>query len=119
MRRRWSTLVGTFVFAAAPLLHGQKATERFIPIGKSPGLSGKVTILGDVAAVDAAARTLTVENRTIKVTEATRIWLDRTRAQKPVEDGRFEDLKPGVRVEIKLREQEPKDAEWVKVEVAS
>ena len=34
-------------------VHGQKATERYIPIGQSPGLSGKYTYIGSIECIDA------------------------------------------------------------------
>ena len=95
---------------------GQKATEQFIPIGESPGLSGQYTYIGALEAVDAVARTITIEGRSVQVTAATRIWLDRSAAQLPNLSGSFEDLQPGRRVEIHYLDAEQRErAAWIKV----
>jgi hypothetical protein len=102
--------------------HGQKATEQFIPIGQSPGVSLKYTSIGAIAAVDAGARTVTVADpagrRTVRVTDKTRIWLDRTKIKQTNISGSFADLQTGRRVEVKYEDPARRDvAEWVKVEV--
>ena len=55
-------------------------TERFIPIGQSPGLSGTVTFIGTVDSIERTDMIITVRNqnqsRRAKVTEFTNIWLD-------------------------------------------
>jgi len=102
--------------------HGQKATEQFIPIGQSPGVSLKVTSIGEIADVNAAARTVTIADpagrRTVRVTDQTRIWLDRTRIKQSNLSGSFADLRTGRRVEVKYADPARREvAEWVKVEV--
>jgi hypothetical protein len=102
--------------------HGQKSTEQYIPIGKSPGLSGKYTSIGLLTAVDARARTITVADsagpKTLKLTDTTRIWLDRSKLRKSSISGKFADLVKGRRVEAKYEHPDRKNvAEWVKVEV--
>ena len=77
--------VAVLLLAAATAAHGQRLTEMFIPIGESPGLSGKHTIIGTISAVDAKTRIITCvygsETITAKVTDRTRIWLDRSKAK--------------------------------------
>lgn len=102
--------------------HGQKATEQFIPIGQSPGLSVKYSSIGEIADVNAAARTVTIADpagrRTVRVTDRTRIWLDRTKLKQTNLSGSFTDLQKGRRVEVKYEDPARRDvAEWVKVEV--
>ena len=98
--------------------HGQKQTERYIPLGQSPGLSGKATGIGLIEAVDAAARTITVGGRTVAVTGATRIWLDRSRLKLTTLDGSFADLQRGRRVEVMPDAATPgASALWIKVEM--
>ncbi len=102
--------------------HGQKATEQFIPIGQSPGVSQKYTSIGEIADVNAAARTVTIADpagrRTVRVTDKTRIWLDRTKLKQSNLSGSFADLQQGRRVEVKYEDPARRDvAEWVKVEV--
>src|SRR5207249_10408235 len=61
----------------------QKTTEQFIPVGQSPGLSGKHTVIGTVQAVNARDHTVTIagpaETRSATVTDRTRIWLHQRR----------------------------------------
>jgi len=102
--------------------HGQRETEQYIPIGQSPGLSQKSTSIGEIAEVDPQAKTVTIADpagrRTVKVTEKTRIWLDRTKLKQTNLTGSFADLKTGRRVEVKYDDPKRREvAEWVKVEV--
>lgn len=108
--------------AGASFAHSQEATERFIPIGRSPGLSGKATTIGTIEAADAGARSLTVAGagapRKAAVTDRTRIWVDRSRLQQGNTNGSFADLQKGRRVEIKWDAKKSDAAEWIKVETA-
>ena len=108
--------------AALPPAHAQKATEQFIPLGQSPGLSGKLTSIGEIAEADARERTLTVVEtagpRTVKITEKTRIFLDRSKLKQTNLTGTFADLQKGRRVEVKYEDPVLKQAaDWVKVEI--
>ena len=103
--------------------HAQKETERYIPLGQSPGVSQKYTSIGEISHVDPAARTVTVTEqagrRTVKITEKTRIWLDRTKLKQANLSGSFTDLQKGRRVEVKYEDPERRQiADWVKVEIA-
>lgn len=77
----------------------QRATELFIPIGKSPGLSreGK-TIIGKVSAAD--NKTVTVSGRSVHVVDVSEVYLDRSAARKQNTYGKFDDIKTGTSVEI-------------------
>jgi len=99
----------------------QKATEIFIPIEKSPGLSGKYTVIGKIDSTRNQDQTITVtdstESHIFKVTERTKIWLDRSRLKLTNQKGAFEDLQMGLLVEVKYEGEEHKDAaEWIKVQ---
>lgn len=113
-------LLGNISFA-----HGQKAAERFIPIGQSPGVSGKFAHVGEIESVDAAKRRLTVRGEadrryTATVTGRTRIWLDRSKLKLAAQTGGFADLKPGRRVEVKYEDPaRPGAADWIKVEAGA
>ena len=126
MLRSLSPLV---VVAAILLLssvaHAQKSTERYIPIGQSPGLSGKYTVIGRVAEINMKTRTMTIthESRTwtAKLGDRTQIWLDCSTFQHPSSRGTPEDCKPGLLCEIKFegrRESESITCEWIKVRPA-
>jgi len=127
MRRSTSSLLG---FAGAVLLAGaaqaQKATEIYIPIGRSPGLSDTVTVIGTCTAVAAQDRTVTVrcsgEKWVGRVTEATRIFLDKSQIRQPNTYGTYADLKDGVRIEVKYLEGQRESGgacEWIKVQFAA
>jgi len=110
-------------FCAIPYAHGQKATERYIPLGQSPGVSQKYTSIGEISHVDPAARTVTVTEqagrRTLRITDKTRIWLDRTKLKQANLTGSFADLQTGRRIEVKYEDPERREAaDWVKVEIA-
>ena len=103
--------------------HGQKETERFIPIGQSPGVSQKHTSIGEIAEVDQQKQMVTIVEpagrRTVKITEKTRIWLDRTKLKQTNLVGSFTDLQKGRRIEMKYADPESRQiADWVKVEIA-
>jgi hypothetical protein len=102
-------------------VHGQWETERFIPIGQSPGASWKWTRIGTVTAVDTRARSFVMEDAdgryTVSVPAGARIWLDRSRQKETSLIGTFEDLKAGRRVEVKYRDAEQKkQVHWIKIE---
>ena len=101
----------------------QQATEIYTPIGESPGLSDKVTVIGTIESVDEAGHEITIasdaERWTAEITDETHIWLDRSKVQKPNEYGAFTDLKPERRVELLyVGRQRGHDgpAEWIKVQ---
>ena len=114
--------VAVALLGAISHAHGQKETERFIPIGQSPGVSQKQTSIGEISRVDPAARTVTITEqtgrRTLKITDKTRIWLDRTKLKQANLTGSFADLQKGRRVEVKYEDPERRQiADWVKVEI--
>jgi len=103
--------------------YGQEATEMYIPIGQSPGLSGKGSLIGTLESVDPKTKSVMVSSpsgpRAVAIAERTPIWLDRSLQKQSNRSGVFADLQQGRKVEIKLRKGEPKPvAEWIKVEVA-
>lgn len=119
-RRRLFARCALALLAAPLIARAQKATEQFIPIGQSPGLSGRATVIGTVEAVDAAARTMTVNagatSYRCALTDRTRIWIDRSAQRLSATTGRLADLQKGRRVEVKFTDATRKTAEWVKVE---
>jgi hypothetical protein len=103
--------------------YGQEATEMYIPIGQSPGLSGKGSLIGTLESVDPKTKSVMVSSpsgpRAVAIAGRTLIWLDRSLQKQPNRSGVFADLQQGRKVEIKLRKGEPKPvAEWIKVEAA-
>lgn len=103
-------------------VQGQETTERYIPVGHSPGLSNKYTYIGHIEEVDVQNQTISVRNeqetRTIRLTPQTRIWLDRSQIRQTNSTGSIADLRPGRTVEIKYEDYESKEsADWIKVVV--
>ena len=103
-------------------VHGQQMTEMYIPIGKSPGVSGKSSLLGTIESVNPQKQTLEVSGpsgiQTVVLTDRTRIWLDRTQARLSNQRGTPANLQKGLKVEVKFRDANQKRiAEWVKVQV--
>jgi hypothetical protein len=127
MRKILLTIIAFACVSAAWLgganpAYGQKATEQFIPIGKSPGLSGKYTWVGTIEQFDEQKKSLTVKtesgSKTLTVTDQTRIWLDRSKARLSNINGGFADLKKDRRVEMKYIKDRESELEWIKIEVA-
>jgi hypothetical protein len=52
--------IGVLLLGGTPTAYGQKATEIFIPIGQSPGVSNKTSIVGTIETIDARAQTIVV-----------------------------------------------------------
>jgi hypothetical protein len=101
---------------------GQQATEMFIPIGQSPGLSNKGSVIGTLESMDPGKRMVTISSpsgaQTVGITDRTMIWLDRSEQKQPNQNGAINDLQKGRKVEVKVRKGEPKAvAEWIKVQV--
>lgn len=98
----------------------QQTTEKFIPIGMSPGISGKLSYRGEVVAVDAGAGSFSMQSdgatRTISMDSSTKIWLDRSKIKKPNADGNFGDLKSGLQIEVMYRLDNQLLADWIKIE---
>jgi hypothetical protein len=123
MTRRWITLFA-LLCSAMSIGHGQEATERYIPLGQSPGVSGKTTLIGSVGAVDSAAGSMAVQSgagaQPVKLTPKTRIWLDRSAARQSTLAGTIADLRPGRRVEVKFADERSRSAaEWIKVDAGT
>jgi hypothetical protein len=103
-------------------VHGQEMTEMYIPIGQSPGVSGKSSLIGTIDSVNLQNQTLAISGITgiqaVVLTDRTRVWLDRTQARLSNEVGTLANLQKGLKVEVKFRDANQKRvAEWVKVQV--
>lgn len=98
----------------------QQTTEKFIPIGMSPGVSGKSSFMGSITAVNSANKSFSMQtdgdNKTIGVTSKTRIWLDRSKSKKSSQDGDFGALEAGKRVEVLMNSTDSATATWIKIE---
>ena len=117
-------MVGMLLWGGTPYAHGQEATEVFIPIGESPGQSGKITIIGTIDAVNLATRTITIAGASgpwsAEITDRTSIWLDKSKLRLSNQKGAFTDLGKGRVVEVKYVDSEHKGkgpARWIKVQI--
>ena len=100
----------------------QMATELYIPLGRSPGVSNKSSFIGTIQAYDAGRRIVTLSGEadtiTVSITERTRIWLDRSKLKKRNLVGDTSALLVGRRTEVKFENAGRKQiADWIKVEV--
>ena len=122
MRNQLALFTSIIVVISGVILsaHAQKATEKIIPIGKSPGVSGISTYIGRIDSADATERTVTIRGngqlRSIEITGQTKIWLDLSKYKAKNRAARMPDLKKGRRIEVKHQHDRPDRAEWVKVD---
>jgi hypothetical protein len=97
----------------------QQTAERYIPIGESPGVSGTSSVIGEIVAVDAQTRAISVATdsgrRTLRMTATTRYWLDRSQRQRPNGAGTFADCSVGRFVEVLPSRDDAGTATWVKI----
>lgn len=116
--------IAVLVWGNASSVHGQKATEMYIPLGQSPGASGKHTVIGKIETFNLQSRTVTIAGssgaHTATITSRTKIWLDRSTMKLTNQKGTFSDLQVGRTVEVKY--EDPKQmgkgsAEWIKVQL--
>ena len=116
--RRTSACFLLAALLSAGAAGAQQATERFIPIGKSPGLSGTGTTIGEIRSVEPGPRRVTVGGEggsvTVTVTEATHIWVDRSPSGQANLAGSFDDLVQGRLAEVHPAPEGP-GADWIKV----
>jgi hypothetical protein len=115
--------IGVLLLGGTLYAYGQKATEMFIPIGQSPGLSNKISIIGTIETIDPRAQTIVVTGSSgswsATITDRTKIWLDKSKLRLPNQRGTFTDLRKGLLAEVKYEEVGEKrgPAEWIKVQI--
>jgi hypothetical protein len=114
----------TLILGVASMAQGQQATERFVPLGQSPGMSGKTTLIGSIGAVDSRNASLAVQSgagsQPVKVTKTTRIWLDRSAARQSTQVATMADLRPGQRIEVKFTDAANRTtADWIKIDAGT
>ena len=112
------------LLAGLPLAWAQEATERYIPIGQSPGLSGLHTVIGEIQGGDYEAGRIEVASggriHSVDITEETRIWVDRSAFKLPALAGEIKDCQRGLKVEVKYEDEQDRGAaDWIKVQPAA
>jgi hypothetical protein len=103
-------------------MQAQKATEIYIPLGKSPGVSGKFSLIGKVESVNAKDSTISIRQqggvKTGRITANTIIYLDKSNLKRPNTKGSLTDIKQGVLVELKYQDNHSGGLiEWLKVQL--
>lgn len=100
--------------------YGQQSSEQYIPIGQSPGISNKTSIIGKIIEVKRADQSLVVESnngrKTVKVTASTRFWLDRSKNKQSSLVSSYSDCEVGRTIEIKFKGEGQTIADWIKIE---
>ena len=114
-------LLPTFILCwVANGVFAQKETEVFIPIGESPGVSHKYSVIGTVEKVNAGDSTISLKGdsgvKSIRVTPCRQFYLDQSNLKLPNRRCSFSEIQPGCLVEIKYRDNKPGNLiDWVKV----
>lgn len=102
------------------VVSGQQATEVYIPIGNSPGISADKSIIGVIRSVDYATHSIDIEIgdglRTVRVTDDTRYYLDRSRQRQSSSTGAFQDCEKGRTIEVNVSDND--EVEWIKIDVS-
>lgn len=111
------------IFFVVVAVEAQQATERYIPIGSSPGISDEYAVIGTIVAVSYDDWTITMSSvsgsYTVKVTPATRVFLDRSGSRKTNLPGRFQDCRKGQRAEVMHIRDDKDVALWIKLETVN
>ena len=111
-----------FILGITAITYSEKATELYIPLGQSPGLSDEYNLIGRIDAVDSQKRTLSVVGSagsfTVHTTDDTMIFLDNSRLRQPNRYGTFSDVKPSIMVEVRFEAgKRHRPAEWIKLQI--
>jgi len=117
-RKAWFLTI--ILCALSFCLHAQKETEVFIPIGKSPGVSGKYSMICKVEMVKANDSIMTIRQESgvmnLKMTEQTKIYLDKSKLKLQNKKGVLADIKPGITMEVKYVDNKPSNpVDWIKL----
>ena len=117
------TIVLIFVFCwICSDLYAQKMTEIYIPVGQSPGVSGKYSLMGSVESVNMNDSTVTIRQdggskTTIKITAGCAVYLDKSKLKLSNKKGYCANIKQGMKAEAKYKDNKPGGLiEWIKVQ---
>lgn len=118
MNRTRTIFLATLFLIIGNIALAQQATEVYIPIGESPGVSERDSFIGSISSVDHERYRMMIsvagETKMVTMTPATRYYLDKTRARKQNKTTRFEDCEVGQRIEAYV--DDDGNAVWVKIE---
>lgn len=116
------TLIAIFCCVSFELT-AQLTTEIYIPIGKSPGVSGKYAVMGKIESVNLKDSAVTIIQETggkvtVKITPGCVIYLDKSKLNTRNKKGYCTDMKPGMKAEAKYKDNKAGNKfEWIKVQV--
>lgn len=98
----------------------QETTEQYIPIGQSPGVSTEYSYIGMIVDTNEEEHSIVVRSnrgeKTMRITDATRLWLDKSKQRQTSVDASYDDCEVGRKVEVKYRHDDHGVADWVKIE---
>ena len=115
-------LISIFCWLSSEI-YAQKMTEIYIPVGQSPGVSGKYSLLGRVEAVNRNDSTVTIikesgSKTTFRITAGCAIYLDKNKLKLRNSRGYCADIKPGMKAEAKYKDNKPDGPiEWLKIQI--
>jgi hypothetical protein len=118
---------------AAASASAQRLSEQFIPVGRSPGVSGVSAVIGTVTTVDQARGIMMVEVAGVPtsfvMTPRTQVWLDRSDLREMSLEVGYDGLRVGDVVEVKRGDPEvqaaafgpnaARIADWIKIEASA
>ena len=117
-------IITTVIFCwMSYITYAQKETELFIPIGQSPGVSGKLSVMGKCGSViphDSVVSLVQQQGSmtNCRIDHCTSIYLDRSKLKLTNIKGTLSDIKPGSLIEVKYLDNKPAGlTEWIKVQV--
>lgn len=117
MNRTATVSLLTLALLASPMATAQQATEVYIPIGESPGVSGKESVIGSISAIEYEQHRMTVSSgdtaSSVTITPKTRFYLDKSGDKSSSVTGDFNDCRVGRRIEAYLDDNG--DAIWIKI----
>lgn len=112
-----------FALFSSAIVLAHPATERYIPIGKSPGRpnAGVEISTGSIKTINNKQKSITMiknaNSYTVVFNKKTKIWLDRSKIKLTNLVGSYSSLKPGDYIEVKFSKSKKLNiAIWVKVE---
>lgn len=104
-------------------LSAQTMTEIYIPLGKSPGVSGKYSLIGRVESFNMLDSSMTImlntgSRKNMIVTSVCYIYLDKSKLRLSNKKGYCADIKKGLLVEAKYFDNKPdRPVEWLKIQI--
>ena len=117
MNRHWRVFLASALLAAAAAAGAHPATELYIPIGKSPGISNVKTRIGHIQSLAAATTGITIASQDgstyVAFGRATKIYLQHADPGQANELGTYADCRAGLLAEAYV--EDDGSVPWVKV----